>query len=183
MIIKIRNGASMETERLMIRRFRPDDSKDLHEYLSQEETVQYEPYDIFTEEDSKQEALNRSANDAFWAVCLKSSEKLIGNIYLAEQAFETWELGYVFNADLLGHGYATEAVSALIGYAFEERNAHRIAAMCNPLNERSWRLLERVGMRREGWLLQNTYFKKDAQGIPIWQDTYEYAVLRNEWMK
>ena len=173
----------METERLLIRRFSPGDWRDLHEYLSQEETVQYEPYDIFTEEESKQEALNRSGNDAFWAVCLKSSEKLIGNIYLAEQAFETWELGYVFNADFLGNGYATEAVSALISYAFEERNAHRIVAMCNPLNERSWRLLERIGMRREGWLLQNIYFKKDAQGFPIWQDTYEYAVLRTEWIK
>ena len=63
----IRNGVLLETERLIIRRFRSDDSKDLHEYLSQEETVQYEPYDIFTEEESKQEALNRSGNDAFWA--------------------------------------------------------------------------------------------------------------------
>jgi len=111
----------METERLLIRRFHPDDWKDLHEYLSQETTVQYEPYNIFTEGQSKQEALKRSENDAFWAVCLKSSRRLIGNIYLAEQDFETWELGYVFNADFLGHGYATEAARALLDYAFEEK--------------------------------------------------------------
>ena len=176
-----RNECFMETERLIIRGFHPDDWEDLHEYLSQEETVQYEPYNIFTEEKSKQEALNRSKNDAFWAVCLKSSGKLIGNIYLAEQAFETWELGYVFNADFLGHGFATEATRAIIHYAFEEKKAHRITALCNPMNERSWRLLERLGMRREGCLLQNIYFKMNEQGFPVWQDTYEYAALRTEW--
>ena len=173
----------METNRLTIRRFSPDDWRDLYEYLSQYETVKYEPYEIFTEEESKREAIRRSENDAFWAVCLKSSGKLIGNIYLSEQDFETWELGYVFNAEFLRHGYATEAARALIDYSFEEKNAHRIVAMCNPLNERSWKLLERLGMRREGFLKQNVYFKTNEQGSPIWRDTYEYAVLRTEWIK
>ena len=171
----------METARLIIRRFCSNDWKDLLEYLSQEETVKYEPYDIFTEEKSKREAIKRSENDSFLAVCLKSSGKLIGNIYLAEQGFSTWELGYVFNAAFLGNGYATEAARALIDHAFEEKNAHRIVAMCNPLNERSWKLLERLGMRREGCLLQNICFNTDEQGFPVWQNTYEYAVLRREW--
>ena len=173
----------METERLILRRFYVDDWNDLHEYLSQEETVKFEPYDIFTEEASKHEALKRSEDAAFWAVCLKSSGKLIGNIYLAEQAFETWELGYVFNAVFLGQGYATEAARAMIDYAFEEKDARRIVALCNPLNERSWKLLERVGMRREGLLRQNVYFKTNEQGVPLWQDTYEYAILCTEWRK
>jgi hypothetical protein len=68
----------METERLIIRKFCANDWKDLYEYLSQKETVKYEPYEIFTEEESRKEALNRSENDVFWAVCLKSSGKLIG---------------------------------------------------------------------------------------------------------
>ena len=170
----------MDTKRLIIRRFRAGDWIDLHEYLSQPETVKYEPYGVFAEGESRMEALRRSGDDTFWAVCLKETGKLIGNVFLAEQAFGTWELGYVFNAGFLGQGYATEAARALIGYAFEN-NAHRIAAMCNPLNERSWKLLERLGMRREGVLLQNVFFKTDEQGKPIWQDTYEYAVLRGEW--
>ena len=99
----------METQRLRIRKFRTDDWQDLFEYLSQEDTVKYEPYDVFTEEMSKQEAINRSNNECFWAVCLKDTNKLIGNIYIAKQDFDTWELGYVFNADFLGNGYATEA--------------------------------------------------------------------------
>jgi len=171
----------METERLIIRKFCINDWNDLHEYLSQEATVKYEPYEMFSEEESKQEALKRSENDSFWAVCLKPSGKLIGNIYFAKQAFKTWELGYVFNADFLGHGYATEAARALIDYSFEEKDVHRIVAMCNPLNKQSWKLLERLGMRREGVLLQNIYFKKNEHGFPIWQDTYEYAILRTEW--
>ena len=61
----------METERLMIRRFEPDDWQDLYEYLSQEEVVKYEPYEVFTEEASKQEAVRRSGDDNFRAVCLK----------------------------------------------------------------------------------------------------------------
>jgi len=55
--------------------------------------------------------------------------------------------------------------------------------MCNPLNEPSWRLLERLGMRREGHLIKNIYFKKDECGNPIWADTLEYAVLASEWFE
>ena len=171
----------METERLVIRSFSPGDWRDLHEYLSREETVKYEPYDVYSEEQSRQEAARRAADGNFFAVCLKTPDKLIGNLYLSGQAFDAWELGYVFNAAYLGKGYATEAVRALLGHAFRELNARRIVAMCNPLNVRSWKLLERVGMRREGHLLKNIYFKKDKDGEPLWVDTYEYGMLASEW--
>lgn len=173
----------METEHLLIRRFRADDGGDLYQYLSQEEVVKFEPYEVFSKEASKQEAIKRSKNDAFWAICLKGSGKLIGNIYLAKQEFDTWELGYVFNKKFQGYGYATEATIALIDNIFKEQNARRVIAMCNPLNESSWKLLERIGLRREGHLLQNIYFKKDEQGAPIWSDTYEYGILVSEWLK
>ena len=171
----------METERLLIRKFSPDDWQDLYEYLSQDEVVKYEPYEVFTEEASKEEAINRSNNEAFWAVCLKDTGKLIGNIYLSKQDFDTWELGYVFNAIYHNRGYATEAARKLINWAFREQNAYRIIAMCNPLNESSWKLLEKLGMRREGHLIKNIYFKKDEFGNPIWSDTFEYAILASEW--
>jgi len=173
----------METERLILRRFTPNDWQDLYEYLSQEETVKYEPYDVFAEEAAKREAVRRSGDENFWAVCLKDSGKLIGNIYLAKQEFETWELGYVFNVDYQGMGYATEAARAIVDDAFRNHEAHRVAAMCNPLNEASWKLLERLGMRREGHLRQNIWFKKNKAGDPIWQDTYEYGILAGEWLK
>ncbi len=173
----------LETERLVIRRFKEEDWKDLYEYLSDEEVVRYEPYQAFSIEASQNEAKSRAENPAFLAVCLKENNKLIGNIYFAKQEFKTWEIGYVFNRSYQGRGYATEAANAVIAYGFNTRGARRIVAMCNPLNTASWRLLERLGMRREGHLKQNIYFKKDEKGNPIWSDTYEYAILKDEYIK
>lgn len=173
----------METERLVVRRFTPDDWKDLYEYLSQEEVVRFEPYEVFTEEASKEEAINRSNNKAFWAICLKESKKLIGNIYLSKQEFDTWELGYVFNKNYQNKGYATESARFLIDNIFRNHNARRVIAMCSPLNTSSWKLLERLGLRREGYLIQNIYFKKDERNNPIWLDTYEYGILSHEWFE
>ncbi len=171
----------LETVRLNIRRFLPTDWQDLFEYLSQEEVVKYEPYDVFTEEQSKQEAIKRSRNPDFWAVCLKDTGKLIGNVYLSKRDFDTWELGYVFNKDYQGKGYATEAARAMLDDIFVNCSAHRVFAMCNPINTSSWKLLERLNMRRESHLLKNVWFFKDENGDPIWQDTYEYAILNEEW--
>jgi len=102
-------------------------------------------------------------------------------VYLGQQAFDAWELGYVFNKDYHGMGYAAEAARALLDDIFTNQNVRRVIAMCNPLNVPSWRLLERLGFRREGHFVKNIYFKKDAQGNPIWCDTYAYAILREEW--
>ncbi|WP_310602897.1 GNAT family N-acetyltransferase [Anaerosporobacter sp.] len=173
----------MESERLIMRRFTPEDWKDLYDYLSQDEVVRYEPYDVYSEEECKQEAINRSTDEAFWAVCLKETNKLIGNIYLAKQDFDTWELGYVFNPEYQGNGYATEAAAFLIDDILKNNNARRVIAMCNPHNQSSWKLLERLGLRREGHLIQNIYFKKDKEDNPIWSDTYEYGILAQEWFE
>ena len=171
----------IETQRLLIRPFDPADWEDLHEYLSDGQVVRYEPYGVFTVDESRQEAVRRSSDPAFWAVCLKDSGKLIGNLYLAGQPFDAWELGYVFNARYQGKGYATEAAACLMDHVFGRLGARRVTAMCNPLNTASWRLLERLGMRREGHLIRNIWFKRDEHAEPIWADTYEYAILAEEW--
>lgn len=168
------------TERLIIRRFTENDWEGLYEYLSDEDVVRYEPYMPYTKEEAKQETINRSQNNDFWAVCLKDG-KLIGNIYFSKGEFDTGEIGYVFNKAYQGLGYATESAKVIVDYAFNELNIRRIIAVCNPLNESSWKLLERLKMRREGTLIQNIYFKKDSNGCPIWSDTYEYAILKSEW--
>ena len=168
-------------ERLIIRKFRADDWKDIHEYLSDEKVVRFEPYEPFAEEESKAEAVRRAENEAFIAVCLKETGKVIGNLYFEKQDYETYELGYVFNANYWNNGYATESAKILINYAFKELKVRRVIAMCNPENELSWRLLERLNMRCEGHLHQNIYFKVNINNQPIWQDTYEYAILVTEW--
>jgi RimJ/RimL family protein N-acetyltransferase len=175
------NHTQLETERLTIRGFHADDWRDLYEYLSQPETVQYEPYEPFSPDEAKREAERRANDENFYAVCLKESAKLIGNIYLAKRDFDAAEIGFVFNSKFGRKGYATEAATALIDRLFAENKAHRVFAECNPENERSWKLLERLRFRRERYLRQNIFFKRNADGSPIWQDTYIYGVLAAEW--
>lgn len=174
----------LETDRLIIRNFNCDDWKDLYEYLSQETVVKYEPYDVFSEEACKQEAINRSNNNAFLAVCLKENHKLIGNLYFQQQEpkeFLTWEIGYVFNPGYYRKGYATEACKRILKYGFEEMGAHRIIGKCNPENIASWRLMERLSMRREGFYKKPAFFKKTLDEKPIWHDAYEYSILEEEF--
>ncbi|NLW88824.1 MAG: GNAT family N-acetyltransferase [Clostridiaceae bacterium] len=173
----------METERLLIRRFMPGDAGGLFEYLSREAVVRYEPYSVFTREQAEVEAMRRAGDPNFLAVCLRDSGRLIGNLYLAPGEFDTWELGYVFHDGYQGKGYATEAARAVTDELFESGKARRIVAMCNPENTASWRILERLGMRREGHFREKVWFRKDSDGFPIWQDTYAYAILRSEWEK
>lgn len=168
------------TERLLIRNFRETDGEDLYEYMSDEEVLKYEPYKPFSREKSYLEAKRRTEDEKFIAVCLESG-KLIGNLYFAKSDYETWEVGYAFNRNYWGKGYATESLKALMKYAFEELKVRRLIAMCDPKNPNSWKLLERVGMRREGSFLQNVYFFTDENGEPIWKDTYEYGLLKNEY--
>ena len=172
----------METERLYIRRFVPEDWQDLYEFLSQESVCKYEPYEVFSKEAAKTEAIYRSS-DYYWAVCLKDSKKLIGNIYLHTRKLGVWELAFAFNEYYQGKGYATEAAWALINDVFTDKGAHRVEATCNPQNTASWKLLERLGFSREGHIRQDTCFKCDEQGHRIWTDTYIYGLLVSSWFE
>ena len=167
--------------RLIIRRFKESDWEDLYEYLSNPEVVKFEPYYPYTEDQAKQEAKLRAENKDFYAVCLKDTGKLIGNLYFTQYDFDTWEIGYVFNDKYHHKGYAFESAHALMNHAFSNLGARRIIAVCSTLNTASWRLMERLKMRREGLLRQNVYFKTDSKGKPIWYDSYEYAILKHEW--
>lgn len=172
---------TLETERLILRQFTPEDYQDLFEYLSDEETIKYEPYGPITFEQSKEWAVARSDSDAFLAVCLRENGKLIGNLFMQKQEQQTYELGYVFNRIYWHKGYATEAVNAAIKYVFRTEKAHRIHAQCNPVNTASWKLLERIGFGREGFLKSNIYFNTDEDGKPIWQDTCIYAMTADDY--
>jgi [ribosomal protein S5]-alanine N-acetyltransferase len=171
----------IKTDRLIIRRFRANDWRDLYEYLSDPDVVLYEPYNVYNIDMCIREAAERAKDRAFWAVCLKEGGKVIGNLYLEKKDFETWELGFIFNKRYQGQGYAVESAKALMDYAFLKYETRRIIAMCNPENKHSWRLLERLGLRREGHLIRNIYFKTDDNGQPIWLDTYLFGLLFEEW--
>lgn len=166
----------METERLILRRYKERDLEDLYRYLSDPEVVRFEPYRPMTREEAGEELKRRMASDEMIAVELKESGRLIGNVYLGRRDFGALELGFVFNREYWGRGFASESCRAIIEKAFAD-GAHRIFAECDPENENSWRLLEALGFRREGHLLQNVYFWTDESGRPIWKDTYIYGKL------
>lgn len=169
----------LETERLILRPFRETDLQDLYEYLSDEQTVRYEPYKPMTLAETQDNLRWRMGTEAMIAVERREDHKLIGNLYFARGEFDTAELGYVFNRRFWGRGYASESCRALINQAFAE-GTHRIIAECDPKNVNSWRLLEALGFTREAHLRQNVYFWKDEQGNPIWKDTYVYARLSTD---
>ena len=167
-----------ETERLILRRYKRDDIQDLFEYLSDEEVVKYEPYKPHTLDEAKEALEWRIGTDEMIAVELKNSHKMIGNVYMGKRDFEALEIGFVFNRNYWGHGYAGESCKALSGLAFSN-GVHRIYAECDPNNKRSWKLLEALGFQREAHFRKNVYFWKDDAGKAIWKDTYVYAKLND----
>lgn len=166
----------LETSRLILRRYDESDFDDLYEYLSDEEVVKHEPCKPMIMEEVKENLTWRIFTDEMIAIELKSSGKMIGNIYLGNREFESKEIGYVFNKAYWGKGYAKESCKGLIDYCFS-KGVHRIFAECDPENTNSWRLLEALGFEREAHLKQNVYFWKDENDNPIWKDTFIYSLL------
>ena len=67
-------------------------------------------------------------------------------------------------------------------YGFEQMGVHRIIGKCNPENTSSWKLLERLSMRREGHFKKPAFFTKSIDGKPIWHDAYQYSILDEEFL-
>lgn len=88
------------------------------------------------------------------------------------------ELGWALHPDQEGQGYATEAVRALIRLCFEELGLRRVQADCFADNEASWRLMERVGMRREMHTIGDSLHRSGE-----WLDGMSYALLADEWFE
>ena len=86
------------------------------------------------------------------------------------------EIGWVLAPEHEGHGYATEAVRELLRICFEDLGLRRVFAQCFADNEPSWRLMERVGMRREQHTIKDS-LHRDGQ----WLDGMMYALLAEEW--
>jgi len=86
------------------------------------------------------------------------------------------ELGWVLDPAHTGAGYATEAVRALLRHCFEELGVRRVVANCFLANDTSWRLMERLGMRREVHAVRESLHRSGQ-----WLDTVAYALLREEW--
>ena len=174
----------LDTERLQLRTFKKDDWRDLREYVTLPEVTKYD-YEYPSSDEGLQGVVDYFVETpGYWAVCLKTAGKLIGHVTCTRkqpEVLRTWELGYIFNPLFYGHGYATEACRRVLQHAFSELGAHRVEAACDPRNAPSWRLLERLGMRREAHRLKAGFLRTTPEGEPIWVDSYEYAMLEEEW--
>ncbi len=86
------------------------------------------------------------------------------------------EIGWAFDPSVGGQGYATEAVAELLRIAFEDLGLRRVEALCFAANEPSWRLMERLGMRRESYSRADGLHRSGE-----WMDGMSYALLADEW--
>jgi RimJ/RimL family protein N-acetyltransferase len=86
------------------------------------------------------------------------------------------EIGWCLAPTHEGHGYATEAVRDLLAVSFAGLGLRRVVANCFADNEPSWRLMERLGMRREAHNVRDT-LHRDGE----WYDGLTYALLADEW--
>lgn len=86
------------------------------------------------------------------------------------------ELGWVLHPEHAGRGYATEAVRELLRLCFVDLGLRRVTATCFAANEASWRLMERVGMRREFFTVRDSLHRSGD-----WLDCAGYALLADEW--
>jgi RimJ/RimL family protein N-acetyltransferase len=168
----------IETERLRIRLFTADDWPAVHAYTSDAGVMHYVPEGVMTEEQTREFIAGSMAEEArTYAVELQEEDRLIGHVgFHPWYAPRIYELGWVFHPRYHGRGYATEVAAALLRYGFESLSVHRVVATCQPENIASWRVMEKLGMLREGHLRKCIYRDETT-----WWDEYFYAILEEEW--
>jgi len=158
----------LETERLTLRNFHPDDWQDFQEVIvayQASASAKYEDPWPTSAEDIKNIITWFASGDDYLAVCLRSTGKIIGFVAInrrTEQAEDIYNLGYVFHPGYHGQGYATESCRATMAYLFDSLAADGILTGTRTENEASVRLLKRLGL------------KEIAPG--------EFALSREEWL-
>lgn len=175
----------IETERLRLRPFTRGDVDAVFDYRRREDVARY-LFDGPMSHESVAEALGMrvghetldvEGDKIFLAVELPERHLLIGEVslILRDAANRQGEIGYIFHPDFHGKGYATEAGRVLLELGFAGAGLHRIYARCAAANPASWRVMERLGMRREAHFREHIFLKG------AWDEEFVYAVLEDEW--
>ncbi|EFH82816.1 GNAT family N-acetyltransferase [Ktedonobacter racemifer] len=176
----------LETERLRLRRFTESDLSLFMAYRNDPEIARYQGWEGISEAEAwafiieQRVARSGTPGEGFQiAIELKETETLIGDCFFKVNTHDKRqaEIGYTLARAYHGKGYATEAVTCWLNYAFQAFHLHRVIAIADCENHSSYALMDRLGMRREGHFIQNAWFKGH------WCDEYLYAILRNEWLR
>jgi RimJ/RimL family protein N-acetyltransferase len=176
--------ADLRSERLILRRLKASDLEPFVAYRNDPEVARYQDWETYGEKEARDmiRALEREQPGApgewfQFAVALRDTDGLIGDLgFKVEPDGRQAEVGYTFAREHQGKGYASEAVSRLLDYAFLDLGLHRVYAVVDQENRPSFALLERLGLRREGSFVRNAWFKGG------WSSEYLYATLREEWL-
>lgn len=176
----------LRTDRLLLRPFTRGDVDAVYEYRRREDVARYlfdvalsrEECALAIQQRIGQTGLEQEGDKIILAVELQQTGALVGEVTLILRSLDArqGEIGWIFNPAYQGQGYATEAATALLDLAFGPGDMHRVAARCDMRNDASWRLMERLGMRREAYFREDSIFKGE------WNHEYVYAILRREWL-
>jgi RimJ/RimL family protein N-acetyltransferase len=175
----------LEAKRLLLRSFQDSDLDPFVAYRSDPTVARYQSWDTpYTPAQARafidEMKRKQPATQGEWyqlAIELKDTSALIGDcaFHVLSDATDQAEIGFTLAQQHQGCGYATEAVARLLAYLFGEIGLRRVTATCDVENASSIRLLERLGLRREGHFVENLWFKGQ------WGSEYSYALLQRDW--
>jgi RimJ/RimL family protein N-acetyltransferase len=167
----------LTTTRLLLRPFRADDLTDLHAVVADPEMSRWAPdpipdTSVFLGYSLEYETEKPRRHWRF-AVVRRADGKLIGSaeLHIESPEHRRGAMGYLIAAAAQGQGYATEAAQAVLDFGLTGAGLHRITATCDPENAGSVRVLEKIGMTREG-LLRDHYLIRGE-----WRDRVTFAKL------
>ncbi len=155
-----------------------------HEYACDPEVCRYLVYGPDTPKETRQflqmaitESHKNPCTRFHLAVVEQQTDRLIGacSLEIVSERNQTADLGYCLNKTQWNRGYATECARALVAYGFQELGLHRIEATCRPANAASAKVLQKVGMQKEGHLRHHKLIRGK------WEDSLLYAILAEEW--
>ena len=174
----------LETERLTLRGMRVSDAEDMFAYARDEPVTRYltwtpHPNLKHTKDYLTYVGQRYRTGDFFdWAVVCKEDGRMIGTCGFTSFDFasDCAEIGYVLNPDYHGRGLASEAVREVVSFGFKELSLHRIEAKFIQENTRSLRLMERVGMKFEGYQRESLLVKGRYRTIGV------ASILKREYL-
>lgn len=175
----------VRAERIDLRPHREDDLEDLLAFHSLPDVVRYVPWPVRDREQVraalqvklKQDVLREPGQWLVLAVELRATGRVVGEVLLKWESdiSRQGELGFVMHPLAQGQGLAAEAAQAVLRLGFDDLKLHRITATCIAGNDRSVRLLTRLGMRQEAHFVHSILFKG------AWQDQLVFGLLEDQW--